>query len=336
MVFAVRGTHVAQPIIVGGSQGVSYFTPSPDFADAVCTSHKLSGATSLLSGDGRHATMMQDSRTVSAGMQPPRAWGSRLNLDRWVPYRSDGLVRCRVFCFPHAGGNATFYRPLRQAMPAGLDFCPIELPGRGARMGEPLITDVDTLLAVLSRTIKPLMNVPFAFFGHSTGASVAYRAARSLCSADGRKAMHLFVSARAAPPGHGARSAQALSDSALRLLLRRFGGTPDIVLARDELITALLPIMRADLVLGESCAADDKPLDCTVTAFGGENDAIGDSSLEAWSRLTRRPFRLRLFAGGHFYLGECRKGLADEIARDLHGDVGLEETRRAEAGQCAR
>jgi surfactin synthase thioesterase subunit len=278
--------------------------------------------------------MMQNWSTASGGEQPPpRRWGNRLNLDRWVPYRSDGPARYRVFAFPHAAGNATFYRPLRQAMSTGIDFCPVELPGRAARMGEPPITRIDALLDVLSRTIQPLMSVPFAFFGHSSGAALAYQAACNLRSADGRKAVHLFVSARAAPRrAHACGSAATLSDSALRSMLRRFGGTPDIVLARDELIAALLPMMRADLALGESCAAADRLLDCPVSVFGGESDAIEPSELQAWSGLTSGAFRLKLLAGGHFYLAECRESLAGEIARDLHGHLRFEDMRSAEAG----
>jgi medium-chain acyl-[acyl-carrier-protein] hydrolase len=265
------------------------------------------------------------------GIQPSRIWGSRLNIDRWVPYRSDARVRCRVFCFPHAGGNAAFYRPFRQLVPAGIDFCPVELPGRAARLGEPPMTDIDALLDTLNRTIQPLMNVPFAFFGHSIGAAVAYRAAQVLRAADGREAVHLFVSARAAPAAAAgetrhAPSAPSLSDDALRMLLQRFGGTPGIVLAREELVAALLPTLRADLTLGESCDGTGALLACPITAFGGTEDAIDSASHEAWAALTRGPFRLKLFAGGHFYLGGAAAALAQEIARELRAvAAGLEE-----------
>src|SRR5215468_8023160 len=104
--------------------------------------------------------MRLDFAEAAGGLPPPRVWGNRLNIDRWVPFRSDGPVRYRIFCFPHAAGNAAFYRPLRQIMPAGIDFCPIELPGRAARLGEPPMTDVDALMDTLARTIQPLMSVP--------------------------------------------------------------------------------------------------------------------------------------------------------------------------------
>ncbi len=200
---------------------------------------------------------------ASDGMRPG-VWGNRLNLDRWVPYRSAGAVSCRVFCFPHTAGNATFYRPLRHFMRAGIDFCPIELPGRAARIGEPPVTDIDRLLDTLSRTIRPLMTVPFAFFGHSTGACIAYQAARKLRAADGRRAGHLFVSARAAPD------------------VARKGPSPH--------------------------------------------------SLKAWGSFTAAAFRVRLFAGGHFYLTGAGATVADEIARDLAESFGLAGGQMAEAG----
>src|SRR5215470_9479879 len=94
-----------------------------------------------------------------------------MTLDKWIPFRNEGpVVRCRLFCFPHAGGNAAFYRPLRRFMPAEVDFCPVELPGRAARLDEPPFTSMSALMERLDRALQPLMGVPFGFFGHSAGA----------------------------------------------------------------------------------------------------------------------------------------------------------------------
>jgi Thioesterase domain len=88
-----------------------------------------------------------------------------MTLDKWVPFRNEAsVVRCRVFCFPHAGGNATFYRPLRRFMPAEVDFCPVELPGRTARLDEPPFTSMSALMERLNHALQPLMGVPFGFW----------------------------------------------------------------------------------------------------------------------------------------------------------------------------
>jgi surfactin synthase thioesterase subunit len=114
-----------------------------------------------------------------------------MTLDKWVPFRNEGsVVRCRLFCFPHAAGNAAFYRPLRRFMPPEVDFCPVELPGRAARLGEPPFTSMSALMEWLDHALQPLMGVPFGFFGHSVGACMAFEAARQLRSVDGRIAVH--------------------------------------------------------------------------------------------------------------------------------------------------
>jgi medium-chain acyl-[acyl-carrier-protein] hydrolase len=70
-----------------------------------------------------------------------------MTLDKWIPFRNEGpVVRCRLFCFPHAGGNAAFYRPLRHFMPPEVDFCPVELPGRAARLDELPLKSMSALM----------------------------------------------------------------------------------------------------------------------------------------------------------------------------------------------
>ena len=213
-------------------------------------------------------------------------------------------------------------------MPAGIDFCPIELPGRAARMGEPPITRIDALLDVLSRTIQPLMNVPFAFFGHRPAQRWPIRRP-AICAPP----MGARRCTSSSPPGRRpARARLRVGGNAVRqrvaLMPGRFGGTPDIVLARDELIAALLPMMRADLALGESCAAADRLLDCPVSVFGGESDAIETSGLRP---ADERSVPAELLAGGHFYLAECRNSPArlHAICMDTCGSRKCEARRRA-------
>jgi medium-chain acyl-[acyl-carrier-protein] hydrolase len=250
-----------------------------------------------------------------------------MTLDRWVPSRNEGAaVRCRLFCFPHAGGNAAFYRPLRRFMPPEIDLCPVELPGRAARLGEPPFTSISALMERLYHALQPLMVVPFGFFGHSVGACMAYEAARQLRSTDGRTARHLFVSGRGSPSPASADPAPARrrSDHELLTILDRFGGTPAAIMQHPELIAALLPALRADLALAEGYAVDPGDhIDCPISAFGGADDTSHSSSLQSWRDFTRGRFRTRIFPGGHFYVSTAAEVLAKEIVRDLHASVGM-------------
>ncbi len=250
-----------------------------------------------------------------------------MTLDRWVPFRNESaVVRCRLFSFPHAAGNAAFYRPLRRFMPPEVDLCPVELPGRAARLDEPPFTSMNELMERLYHALQPLMTVPFGFFGHSVGACMAYEAARQLRSVDGRTAVHLFVSGRGSPNCASADppSARLRSDHDLLAILCRFGSTPTAIMQRPELIAALLPALRADLALVEGYAVDPGDrMTCPITAFGGADDVSHSGSLQSWRDFTRGKFRTCIFPGGHFYFSPAAEALAKEIIRDLHAAVGM-------------
>ena len=178
----------------------------------------------------------------------------------------------------------------------------------------------------LGRALQPLMGVPFGCFGHSVGACMAFEAARQLRSADGRIAVHLFVSGRGSPKFARADAPQARppSDQDLRAILGRFGGTPAAVMQRPELIAALLPALRADLALVAGYAADAADrIACPITAFAGADDVAHPGSLQSWRDLTRAKFRTCFFPGGHFYFSPAVAALAREIIQDLYASVGM-------------
>jgi medium-chain acyl-[acyl-carrier-protein] hydrolase len=250
-----------------------------------------------------------------------------MTLDRWVPFRREGaVVRCRLFSFPHAAGTAAYYRRLRNSMPAEFDLCPLELPGRGARLDEPPFISMSALMTRLSHVLQPLMDVPFGFLGHSVGACMAFEAARQLRSADGRAAVHLFVSGRGSPSCGPADPAAARlrSDHDLLAILARFGGTPAAILQRPELMAVLLPALRSDLALVEGYAVDPGDrIACPITAFGGADDVSHSGSLQSWSAFTRGTFRSSTFPGGHFYFSPEAQSLANEIIRDLCASLDI-------------
>jgi medium-chain acyl-[acyl-carrier-protein] hydrolase len=241
-------------------------------------------------------------------------------LDKWVPFRSENAeVQWRVFGFPHAGGNALFYRAWRKHMPPDIDFCPVELPGHGHRLDEVPFANWGALVTSLQAVLAPLLTVPFAFFGHSTGACIAFAAAQALRAAGSRPAVHLFVSGRPAPgravQEHRIRS---FSDEDLLTALIRYGGTPAAVMEQTELIAAILPAVRADLALSQTLRPPaGARLSCPITVFGGADDTIDSPALQAWSDLTADAFRIRMFPGGHFYLSGAGEALVDEIVREL-------------------
>jgi surfactin synthase thioesterase subunit len=175
--------------------------------------------------------------------------------------------------------------------------------------------------------LRPHLDGPFAFFGHSLGALLAFELARQLERKGGPSPVHLFVSGHAAPQIPDDRPpTYNLPQEAFIDKLRAFGGTPDEVLAHDELMELLLPMLRADFQLSETYIyAAGEPLSCPITALGGVRDPyVTRDDLAAWCEQTESDFAVRMFPGDHFYLNSNGRELIGVIAQELLKHLGAD------------
>ena len=232
--------------------------------------------------------------------------------------------RSRVFdlyCLPHAGGSASAYSLWPGFAPRWLRVRPIELPGHGSRLSEQPYRDLATLAEHLAREIIRVATSPFALFGHSMGGLIAYETTRALRRLAGPVPVRLFLSSMAVPSLLIAnpRLHQAADDDFVEKL-RFFDGTPPEVLQSDELLEAMLPVMRADFeILGTYQYHMESRLETPITVFGGLDDRIVHSDeLPEWQDLTSSA-RIKLFPGGHFYIKDEAAGVMEEITKDLRG-----------------
>jgi medium-chain acyl-[acyl-carrier-protein] hydrolase len=83
----------------------------------------------------------------------------------------------------------------------------------------------------------------------------------------------------------------------------------------------MLPVLRADFTLYETYRyVDEPPLDCPITAFGGEQDQmVSEQDLAAWREQTSREFALHMLPGNHFFLAASQDVILQIIARALRG-----------------
>lgn len=251
-------------------------------------------------------------------------------LGRWIA-GGDALIpeaKLRLFCFAHAGGGAAFFFPWRRALAPDFDVRPILLPGRESRSREQPYRRIEDLLDPLCDALAHRIEIPYALFGHSTGAIVAYEAARRLTEHAQRPPVALLVSGRRAPGLESSRPAYSqLPRRDLLLALQDLNGTPEALLEHTELLDAMLPTLRADLELNEHYRhLAGSPLTCPITAYTGTVDKhVDHSELVAWHGRTSGRFTVRTFEGDHFYL----KGDRPDVMRALAEDLG----RALEASQ---
>lgn len=245
-------------------------------------------------------------------------------FDLWIAYRKPRpQARFRLFCFSYAGGGALIYRAWADGLPADVEVCPIQLPGRGTRLMEPLFTQLSPLIQALAQALLPLLDKPFAFFGHSLGALVSFELARQLRRQYGVQPVRLFVSASRAPQlPHRGLPVHTLPERDFLAELRHLNGTSREVLEHEELIQIALPVLRADFAVYETYVySTELPLNCPISAFGGLRDrTVSQSDLEAWREQTNGSFSLQTFPGDHFFLNTAQPLLLRVLSQELHGD----------------
>jgi len=218
------------------------------------------------------------------------------------------------------------YNRWRQRVPAWLKIHPLELPGRGIRHNEPLANDLSMLAKALARQIGAQLTPPYAVFGHSLGALLGFEVVHALRAFDCAPPLALCASGTSAPTLREDRERgydQPKSDEALIADLRKFQGTPEHVLANEELMSLTLPVLRADFLLcGRYRYRLRSQLRCPLHVFAGKSDDVSAGQLAAWADETSGKFSLDMFDGGHFFIHEREpevlRVLMQRLGADLH------------------
>jgi medium-chain acyl-[acyl-carrier-protein] hydrolase len=224
-----------------------------------------------------------------------------------------------MFCFPHAGAGASIFAEWQRAFPDAIEIVPVQLPGREDRIGEPAFRRLAPLLDSLSAEIKPYLDIPFAFFGHSLGALIAFDLARRV---QHERLVHFIPSGSRAPglPRRLPDIHHFPPREFVRQLQRHYNTLSPQIVREPELLELVLPAIQADFAIFETAEYHSAPpLACPISAFGGDADRlVAVSDLESWQMETIGAFTTTLFSGGHFYLKTAQR---DVWAR-LNGILG--------------
>lgn len=227
--------------------------------------------------------------------------------------------RLRMFCFPYAGGNArTIYGQWEEELYFDADVVPVDLPGRGSKAGQKLLSDLQQIAAHLAKEIADQSAGPYIFYGHSVGALVSFEVARHLSNRFDSEPNAIFAAAFRAPHTPVRRKpVHQMSDNDLLAHVSRLGGVPTNVLSEPALLQLTLPILRADLRLSEDYVLSDCPcLRCPIYVYGGDADPIvAPNEYQRWSELTSGKCEVTLLKGGHFFHEISQPALFEEFAK---------------------
>jgi len=220
----------------------------------------------------------------------------------------------RLFCFPHAGGGGSAFKAWAERLPRSVVVVPMRPPRRATPY------TMSELVAALGDSLEPHPDQPFAFFGHSMGAVVAFELARLLRRRNRPLPRMLVASGARAPQfRRGHVPPPEPGEAEFVEALRRLQGTPREVLDNPTLLQLILPALREDAAIYRNYIyAEEPPLDCPIRAYGGAEDPnVHRQHLEGWAVETTAAFAIRMFPGGHFYLQTHRQEFLAALALDL-------------------
>lgn len=228
----------------------------------------------------------------------------------------------RLFYFPFAGGNPAALLPWQADLGDSVELWVAQLPGHGVRLLEEPERNLDELVARLTEAVAGLADRPFAFFGHSLGALMAFEVTRALRRQRLALPSRLWVSGAEGPQTRSVKQRLAdLPEPELIAALHDYGGTPAELLAEREMMQLVLPGIRADFALSEGYRyRPEPPLALPVQVLRGDADPYVEPERAAgWARETTGPVRERVYPGDHFFLYRHRTAIAALVVAEPAG-----------------
>lgn len=258
--------------------------------------------------------------------EPPVITTHNAATSPWFPI-APANAPTRLFCFGYAGGGASIFNTWRGAFGEDVDVVPVQPPGREDRTLQPPYRRLEALIDDLYRAIRPHLDRPFAFYGHSMGALVSFELTRQLRRDGAPLPYRLFPAAFRAPQLPNPNICIFhMPDEVLKAVLAT-EGTPKELLSDVAFMSNVLPTLRADFEVCETYEhQSQEPLPVPISALGGAEDVrVKPALMEGWAEQTDAEFDLTILPGSHFFLHSARTRVIEELDRRLRARSVREE-----------
>lgn len=228
-------------------------------------------------------------------------------------------MQVRLFLLPFAGGNKSCYKIFSTCVPDHIVLHPVELPGHGARSGEPLLTSLEELAEDIYQQVKDQIGSPYAIYGHSMGAILGYLLTWNILRRDMSPPVQLFFTGKGGPCcGYGYNGLHRLPTEQFIEKVRVFGGLPHEILNNRKLLPIWEPVLRADFLAVERYSYQQTaPFNIPLTIGIGIDDTVSAAQAAEWKKETSADFDLVRFPGNHFFIFENAGKLMQLIGRKL-------------------
>jgi surfactin synthase thioesterase subunit/acyl carrier protein len=296
------------------------------------------GTNSGVHSRDRNAEPFERARSHANGGAAPGCAG------RWlIAPRPNPSAKARLFCFPYAGGGVGSFRGWARSLSDDIELVAVEAPGRGTRINETAVGDLDTFVRQMMPELLEWLDRPSAFFGHCLGGLTMFATLRVLPPQCAHLVRHAF--ACGVRPPHLLRRRgpfednlaygvmlhheydvsvppYAQPDEVFAYIVRQFE-TPDAdrMLAIPKLRNVLLPAIRAEFGMAYNYHyRPGEPFSFPITSFVGDADPwVSHQDSAGWGALTRGAFTNHLRKGSHFLMMDDQTYILQTIEKELAG-----------------
>ncbi|WLP56482.1 thioesterase II family protein [Agrobacterium fabrum] len=213
-------------------------------------------------------------------------------------------LRPRLICLPPAGAGPSLFRSWVQNSESIFDVVPVALPGREAHFTKPLPHDIQSLADHVANEITGLLQAPYALFGYSMGAVVAYELLRhlSLRRLPLPDAFYILGSNSPDRVLEGREPIHSMTSEDFQQSLVEIGGTPDEILRDREAMALFEPVLRNDFRICETYEFTPPHLPVTfpVHVFVADADhLVSWNAAGAWENCIGQDITMHGIEGSH-------------------------------------
>ncbi len=208
----------------------------------------------------------------------------------------------KIISFPFAGGNKYSFSNFFNVP----DVTTLEYPGRGLRINDGLIYDINKLVNDMISMVKEEISScdEYIIYGHSMGALVGYLICKKIDELNLKKPVKLIVSGKNSPRQPRENILSNLSNNDFWKEVYKLGGIPEEIYKHTELIEYFTPILKADFMCIEKYQYDynSSKLTVPIDVFYGSHEEISESEAKQWQLETSGEVNIKELNGNHFFI----------------------------------
>jgi external thioesterase TEII len=212
------------------------------------------------------------------------------------------LNNVKVIAFPFAGGSKYSFHNIFKDLP---QVNVIEYPGRGRRMNEKLMDNIDLLIEDLLLAVKDQINncEEYIIYGHSMGALIGYLICHKIRDLGMTPPVKLVVSGRKPPLIARKKDLSHLPDNLFWEEVIKLGGIPDELQHHPELMEFYIPILKSDFKIIENYNhVELEKLNLPIDVFYGTEEDITEEEIIQWKNESTEKVTIKSLEGNHFFI----------------------------------